>query len=340
MTLATATALGAGASVFNQIASLFGESMNRRYNEEQVDKQWSRMLEQWNRENAYNHPRQVVDRMKQANVNPALAYMNGASFAPAASSPTPGANKSQSLFQPQIDPMMAANIDLLKAQAENLRAQTKTEDETREGQVSTLAKSVESLQQTINESKQRVRNMVETLKGIKQDNEYKEWQNIFLSSSMQYMVSREKSSALLLQDQQQTFILGFLADQGLKRAETSYKDALALLTNKEASQVDFMLNMAKYMWNIDKGYYQVNAHNDYVRRYFDAKMVGELNAFWNEHKDEDWWIARITESLNTFFNGMNAGANVMAMRGRPQGSTTTYVYDNKGKKAVERKTYH
>lgn len=121
---AVASMLGATiTSSVNAGSSLLDGLLNREYNEKQVNKQWSRMLEQWNRENAYNHPYNELARLKEANINPALAYMNGASFAPAASSPSPDRASSNSYgIKQMVDPMTVANINVAEAQAESLRA--------------------------------------------------------------------------------------------------------------------------------------------------------------------------------------------------------------------------
>lgn len=135
MAIDPGTAYVATAGV-NAATGLLDGYLNRRYNERQVDKQWSRMLDQWHRENAYNHPSAQVARMKEAGLNPALMYANGGGFVPAASSPSPDRSESGNFGVKQnLDPMAAANIELMQAQAENLRAQTKTEDDTRDFKV-------------------------------------------------------------------------------------------------------------------------------------------------------------------------------------------------------------
>lgn len=46
------------------------------YARESADLEWKRNLEQWNRENAYNDPSQVVQRLQNAGLSPALALGN------------------------------------------------------------------------------------------------------------------------------------------------------------------------------------------------------------------------------------------------------------------------
>lgn len=113
----------------NSGTSIVDGILTRNWNEEQIDKQWKRNLEQWHRENAYNSPVQQVQRMKQAGLNPALAYMNGGSFVPAATSPEAGASRANQYgLATQLDPLMMAQVDLMKAQAEDARASARNKD--------------------------------------------------------------------------------------------------------------------------------------------------------------------------------------------------------------------
>lgn len=141
-----ASLVGAGSSLVNSSTSALDGYFNRRYNEAMVDKQWQRSIDQWNRENNYNHPSRVVGRMRDAGVNPALAFMNGASFAPAAASPDAQAPQSSRFgIATQLDPMMASNIRLQDAQADLLESQKKTEDATRSGKVREIDANIGNL---------------------------------------------------------------------------------------------------------------------------------------------------------------------------------------------------
>lgn len=121
----TANMLGSvGGSVVSAGLGMLDSHLSRRYNERMIDKQNAWNLAQWHRENAYNAPSAVVQRLKNANINPALAYMNGASFAPAATSPQSGASQARS-FGLQMDPMLMANIRLQNAQADLAKAEAK-----------------------------------------------------------------------------------------------------------------------------------------------------------------------------------------------------------------------
>jgi len=83
--------IGAGSGL---VGSLFGGASNKKaakiaakqseknlqtqinYARESADLEWKRNLEQWNRENAYNDPSQVIQRLQNAGLSPALALGN------------------------------------------------------------------------------------------------------------------------------------------------------------------------------------------------------------------------------------------------------------------------
>lgn len=140
--------LGAGISTIGNVVNGF---FQRSYDERMRDKEWARSLEQWNRENAYNHPAAVTQRMKEAGINPALAYMNGASFAPAAASPDVGEVRSKG-FGLQTDPMTLASIKVADAQADALRADAEQKRSTvpvNEQTVIHLQKQVDEIEEKI-----------------------------------------------------------------------------------------------------------------------------------------------------------------------------------------------
>lgn len=83
--------IGAGSGL---LGGLFGGASNKKaakvaakqseknlqtqinYARESADLEWKRNLEQWNRENAYNDPSQVIQRLQNAGLSPALALGN------------------------------------------------------------------------------------------------------------------------------------------------------------------------------------------------------------------------------------------------------------------------
>lgn len=87
----TSALIGAGSGL---VGGLFGGASNKKaakiaakqsaknlqtqinYARESADLEWERNLEQWNRENAYNDPSQVIQRLQNAGLSPALALGN------------------------------------------------------------------------------------------------------------------------------------------------------------------------------------------------------------------------------------------------------------------------
>lgn len=83
-------AISQNKNIDKQIAATRKENEeSRKFNREsaQIANQWS--IDQWNRENAYNTPQAIMQRLKQGNLNADLMYGQGAGNLPAAaSSPT------------------------------------------------------------------------------------------------------------------------------------------------------------------------------------------------------------------------------------------------------------
>lgn len=82
-------AISQNKNVNKQIAAQQQENeKNRQYNLMLAKQQNAWNLEQWNRENQYNDPSAVMSRLRNAGINPALAYSNGVGSFSAASSPS------------------------------------------------------------------------------------------------------------------------------------------------------------------------------------------------------------------------------------------------------------
>lgn len=106
---------------------------NREFQERMYDKAFANNLEQWHRQNAYDSPAQQIARMRQAGVNPDLMYGGGVGnmssaamsmpSSPSGSSGSAG-NPHMPMQQMQRDPYFNASVDLMRAQAENIRADT------------------------------------------------------------------------------------------------------------------------------------------------------------------------------------------------------------------------
>lgn len=82
-------------------------------------------IEQWQRENEYNLPKNQVERLLAAGLNPALMYENGASGLVSATSPDMKAAQVQA---PQVDPLTMAQINNINAQTKNIDKDTEAID--------------------------------------------------------------------------------------------------------------------------------------------------------------------------------------------------------------------
>lgn len=136
--------IGFAGGVANNLFQSDAASKQREENEKnrqhnlmlaQMQNQWN--VDQWNRENAYNNPSAVRQRLKAAGLNPDLMYSNGAGSMSAAQSPAmsagQGSNPSDvsALANRSSALMQAAAIQQMQAQTRNINANTaKTNSET------------------------------------------------------------------------------------------------------------------------------------------------------------------------------------------------------------------
>lgn len=74
-------------SILGGAFNLISQNQQNKANMQLAEYQYSKNLEQWNRENAYNHPAAQMQRLKEAGLNPNLMYGNTAAGGTAASSP-------------------------------------------------------------------------------------------------------------------------------------------------------------------------------------------------------------------------------------------------------------
>lgn len=114
---------GIATATLNQGVNIISTAMANRANEDMQRRQNAWNLEQWNRNNAYNHPAAQMQRLKAAGLNPDLMYGQGTpglSSAPAqGSNPIP-----KQPFRMDLDPTMLAQLSLIDAQKKNVDADT------------------------------------------------------------------------------------------------------------------------------------------------------------------------------------------------------------------------
>lgn len=101
---------------------------NRDFSREMYNLAQQNALDQWNRENVYNDPSNVIKRLKMAGINPDLYYSGGAS-APSATASMPSNPSGSGSITPTSVPMQdftAKSLSVARAQAEidNIKADT------------------------------------------------------------------------------------------------------------------------------------------------------------------------------------------------------------------------
>lgn len=119
-----AAAISAGSNLLNGVFQGISNRKNRKAQERENDKQRQFALDMWNRNNEYNLPINQMSRLRQAGINPHLAYSNGSPMntsnapAQASGSPLPAGES------PRINIGELAQLMLMKAQKENIEADT------------------------------------------------------------------------------------------------------------------------------------------------------------------------------------------------------------------------
>ena len=110
-------------NAFNVYLTAKSKKEDRKFAERMYKKQVEDNRRNWELANEYNLPSAQVQRLKDANLNPYLMYGNGASGL--VSQSVQSASPSVSYSQPaKFDPQVAFGTALLRAQIENLNAQT------------------------------------------------------------------------------------------------------------------------------------------------------------------------------------------------------------------------
>lgn len=109
-----------GANLLNMWFQGRQNRLNREFSAEQSELAWQRGLEQWYRESAYNSPANQMRLLREAGLNPNLAYDQSTT---PAESPVYHPSQYQGIA-PQLDPLTMAQTNLMNAQANNLNADT------------------------------------------------------------------------------------------------------------------------------------------------------------------------------------------------------------------------
>ena len=117
---------GIATAGLNQGGNIISTAMANSANEDMQRRQNAWNLQQWDRNNAYNHPAAQLQRIKAAGLNPDLIYgQNASGIGGLSTSPAQGSNPiPKQPFQMTLDPTMFAQVSLLNSQKKNVDADT------------------------------------------------------------------------------------------------------------------------------------------------------------------------------------------------------------------------
>lgn len=125
--------LGSGLSTyFNSRTAKRNTDATNQSNRELAEYAYSKDLEMWQKNNAYNTPASQMERLKNAGLNPNLIYGNGTVTGnTSASTPKYNAPRQEYNYQPEIDPMaMLSSYQNMAQQSQDIQYQKqKTETE-------------------------------------------------------------------------------------------------------------------------------------------------------------------------------------------------------------------
>lgn len=139
-----AAAIAGGFGLINGLLQSNQNSANVRAQQRENAKQREFALHMWNKNNEYNLPINQMARLRNAGINPHLAYSNGTPMntsnapAQASASPLPAGQA------PQLNIGEIAQLILMKAQKENIEADTKKKEAEAKGvEVTTESAKIE-----------------------------------------------------------------------------------------------------------------------------------------------------------------------------------------------------
>lgn len=137
---------------------LLGNILTNRANRKMAQYSYSKDLEMWHRQNAYNDPSAQMARLKKAGLNPNMIYNTGAASAVGQSGQMPKYNAPQQKYDNYLENVnlpailsQSSNLKEQSARTQNIQAQTaKVNQETLTEAINTTLKGTSAAQAALN----------------------------------------------------------------------------------------------------------------------------------------------------------------------------------------------
>ena len=120
--------IAVGGSLVNGLLQGSQNRKNRKFQSKENQKARDYNTEMWEKNNAYNDPTQQMARLKNAGINPHLAYSNGAVTNTSSSPASSNASSMPEGRAPQLDVNSMLNARLIGEQINNIKADTKKKE--------------------------------------------------------------------------------------------------------------------------------------------------------------------------------------------------------------------
>lgn len=326
---------------------------NRQFNHAEAELAYNRSVQQWNRENAYNTPTAIRQRLSAAGVNPDLAFSGGMPNAVASFSSSPSASAPGAIPQSPVDFVNAfSTARLTAAQAENIEADSdkkfsetsilqndaKWRDALNRGELQlknalvvlhgsasnlndqereNLRKELSLVEQNIENAKLTYHKMELEMEGLDYDNRHKFLNFLFDSKTFDDRVRQVASMAQCSEYEAQVYLRDAFSRIAVNYSQSSYYKNASLREAVEAQNAIIEGQQVTWNLNVDKKKnWAYDADDPDSKTWFgSAVRLGD--------KLFDW----VSMSLGAFLNGSKTN-NSSSIRSKSynDSSSSTHVW--------------